>query len=227
MSENPSQSSPNSSPRTHVHWVRIVCIGIGILAILVGLADVTSRFATDFLGADAARTIFAPPAAAPGALLAPSVALASTTPFTPARLLVPSIGVSANVEQVGKKQDGSMATPTDFGDVGFYALGSRPGANGNAVFAGHVNNALTKSGVFAHLAQIHLGDYVTVEDTNGHALVYKVKSINLYPADTAPEASVFATAGPSQLVLITCDGEWVKDEHQFDKRLVVVASPAY
>lgn len=118
-----------------------------------------------------------------------------------------------------------MATPTDYADVAWYALGGRPGGGGNAVFAGHVNNALTKAGVFAHLNQLHLGDYVTVSDKDGHTLVYKVMAIDQYPADEAPAASIFAAQGPSQLVLITCDGDWVPAQKTFDKRLVITATP--
>ena len=118
-----------------------------------------------------------------------------------------------------------MATPTDYADVAWYALGGRPGGEGNAVFAGHVNNALTKSGVFAHLTQLHLGDYVTVSDKDGHTLVYKVTAIDQYPADEAPAANIFAAQGPSQLVLITCDGDWVPAQKTFDKRLVITATP--
>ena len=51
---------------------------------------------------------------------------------------------------------------------------------------GHVNNALTLPGVFGHLNQVHLGDYVTVSDKDGHTLVYRVTAIDQYPADEAP-----------------------------------------
>jgi LPXTG-site transpeptidase (sortase) family protein len=112
-------------------------------------------------------------------------------------------------------------------DTAWYKDGSRPGQAGNAVFAGHVNNALTTSGVFGHLNQVHLGDYVTVADQEGKTLVYKVTALDQYPADEAPVASIFAKTGPSQLVLITCDGEWVPAEKTFDKRLVITASPAF
>jgi len=118
-----------------------------------------------------------------------------------------------------------MATPTDFADVAWYAPGGRPGGTGNAVFAGHVNNALTTAGVFAHLKQVNLGDYVTVSDKDGYTIVYKITAIDQYPADEAPAASIFATEGPSQLVLITCDGDWVPTEKTFDKRLVITAVP--
>ena len=105
-------------------------------------------------------------------------------------------------------------------------IGAKPGAQGSAVFAGHVNNALLKSGVFERLSQIKNGDYITVEDSAGKALVYKVSSVEEYQPD-APTDALFATTGPSRLVLITCDGEWVPSARSYDKRLVVIAEPAY
>ena len=54
--------------------------------------------------------------------------------------------LAGEVERVGKKQDGSMETPSTFTTVGWYELGVKPGDEGNAVMDGHVNNALTSSG---------------------------------------------------------------------------------
>lgn len=210
---------------------RLVAIGVGLLAVLWGTADITSRLAHAALGNNAGATIFGPAAATDPALLnalkGTEASATTTAPFVPARLKVPSVGIDANVEQVGQKQDGTMATPTDFADVGWYALGGHPGGAGNAVMAGHVNNALTKSGVFGHLGQVHLGDYITVSDAAGKTLVYKVRAIDEYPANQAPAQSIFAATGPSQLILITCDGDWVQSEKTFDKRLVITAIPAY
>jgi len=209
--------------------LRWFAIAVGIFVVLVGLADVTSRMANAALGKDALFNAFAPAAATkPSALPAPAAVASSTAVgvLVPARLKVPSLGIDAKVEEVGQKADGSMGTPKDFMNVGWWSEGQKPGAAGSAVFAGHVNNALTKAGVFEHLSQIHKGDYITVSDAEGKTLVYKVSSVSLYDTD-APTASLFSKVGPSQLVLITCDGEWVEDEHSFDKRLVVVAKPAY
>ncbi len=205
---------------------------MGAIVVLVGAADIVSRIANDTLGPDAGQTLFAPA----GAIGNPSIldvvhgADASTTQaldFVPTRLKVPSVGIDAKVDPVGTRQDGTMATPGNFTDTAWYKDGGIPGGQGNAVFAGHVNNALTLPGVFGHLNQVHLGDYVTVQDIDGHTLVYKVTAIDQYPADEAPAASIFATTGPSQLVLITCDGEWVPAQKSFDKRLVITAKPAY
>ncbi|MDB5225140.1 MAG: sortase [Candidatus Adlerbacteria bacterium] len=206
-------------------WLRRVAVVIGILMVVIGLADVSSRLAQAVAGDGALFDAFAPAAA-----LKPAVvpeASASSTALAPARLKVPSLGIDAVVEEVGKKADGSMGTPRDFMKVGFYAPGAKPGAAGSAVMAGHVNNALTEAGVFAHLSQIQKGDYVTVSDAAGRTLVYQVAELRLFDADEAPAASLFATSGPSQLVLITCEGEWIESERGFDKRLVVIAKPAY
>lgn len=200
---------------------------IGLLVVLVGAADITSRLSRSFLGDEALRTAFAPAvmlfnASSTNAFFGVSQA-STTTPLVPGTLLIPSIGVRANVEHVGKKADGTMGTPQKFEDVAWYSLGAKPGEAGNAVIAGHVNNALTKAGVFEHLDSVKLGDVILLSDSNGDSLTYKVTDIEQYPADTAPAASIFATTGPSQLVLITCDGEWVQNDHSFNKRLVVFA----
>lgn len=197
---------------------------IGLFVVLVGAADAVSRLSRAF-------DIDSMSAFAPAVVLFNATSTnpllgtvhATSTALVPAVLTIPAIGVKADVEKVGKKADGSMDTPTSFDDVAWYSPGSMPGDAGNAVIDGHVNNALTTAGVFQHLDQLAIGDSIVVADSSGKTLSYMVTSVQEYPADSAPAASIFATSGPSQLVLITCDGEWIQDEHQFNKRLVVFA----
>ena len=89
-----------------------------------------------------------------------------------------------------------------------------------------MDNALTTAGVFEHLSQLKKDDYVTLAEASGKTLLYRVASTQSYAANAAPVAQIFATAGPWQLVLITCTGDWVTSEHQFDQRLVVIATLA-
>ncbi len=208
--------------RAH-HYVRNTVVIIGVLCVLVGGADVASRF-TNNLGPDAAFNAFAPAAALNNPAFKP--AATSTTAITPARLQIPSLGINAAIESVGTKTDGTMGTPKDFDDVAWYSPGAKPGQAGSSVFAGHVNNGLLRAGVFEQLSQIKQGDYITVLDTTGRALVYRVSSVTEYPANASSDA-IFATSGPSQIALITCDGDWVPSKKTFDKRLVVIAKPAY
>ncbi|HEY4501540.1 MAG TPA: class F sortase [Candidatus Paceibacterota bacterium] len=207
--------------------LRSVAIAAGIFVVLVGLADITSRMAQSVLGEDALFDAFAPAAALrPVAVPLPAAQASSSAALVPTRLKVPSLGIDAQVEEIGHKADGSMGTPKDFMHAGWWSEGSRPGEAGSAVFDGHVNNALTRAGVFEHLSQISKGDYITVSDAAGKTLVYTVSEVALYDTD-ASTASLFSKTGPSRLVLITCEGEWLEDERSYDKRLVVVAKPAY
>jgi len=199
---------------------------IGLFVVLVGLLDVSTRASRAVENSNIGFTAFAPAVTLFNASSTDSffgTPRASAAPLIPTNLKIPSIGLNASVEQVGKKDDGSMGTPQKFEDVAWYSLGSKPGEPGNAVIDGHVNNALTKAGVFQHLSSVKLGDMIIVSDSSGHALNYKVTDIEEYPADTAPAASIFATTGPSQVVLITCDGDWVPADKTFSARLVVFA----
>lgn len=227
MSAKLSIASSNNHSR-FTRTARLVALSIGAFAVIWGAADVASRISNATFGENANFAVFGPAAAIGNPSILKDLNAQATTSraFAPARIKIPAIGVDAEVEQVGQRADGAMAAPADYADVAWYAPGGRPGGEGNAVFAGHVNNALTKAGVFAHLSQVYLGDYVTVSDKDGYTMVYKVTAIDQYPADEAPAASIFADKGPSQLVLITCDGDWVPAQKTFDKRLVITAVPA-
>ncbi len=210
-------------PPRHAHYVRMGAVGVGLLCVLVGAADIMTHLAHSVAGDNASLVAFGPAVA-----LQDRAIFANSTlgVLVPARLQIPSLGVSAGVETVGKKADGTMGTPQNFDNVGWYSLGAKPGEPGAAVFAGHVNNALMKAGVFENLFKIKKGDYVTVADATGRTKVYRVSTVTEYAAN-APTDDFFTTTGPSRVVLITCDGEWVPTDHSFDKRLVVVAEPAY
>ena len=209
-----------SARERRAHYLRLAATAVGMVCVLAGAADVTARLVNN-LGPDAAFLAFAP-----AATITPPAQSDNNLFIIPARLKIPSLGVNAKVESVGVKADGTMATPSNFDNVAWYSLGAKPGGQGSAVFAGHVNNALLRSGVFERLSQIKTGDYVTVEDSTGKVLVYRVTSMEVYQSD-APTGALFAATGASRLVLITCDGDWVPSARSYDKRLVVIAQPAY
>ncbi len=190
---------------------------------LIGGADAVSRLSDRLLGEEAAFTAFAPAALLFDPSLQGEVQGTSTAPIIPARVVIDSIGVDASVEQVGKTADGAMATPKALSNLGWYSLGQKPGSSGNAVFAGHVNNALGLPGVFKELSDIQRSDRVEVRGEDGVTLVYEVESIAVYKEQEAPLEEIFATQGASKIVLITCEGAWDEVTRTFDKRLVVIA----
>ena len=116
-----------------------------------------------------------------------------------------------------------MDTPQALANVAWYAPGQKPGEKGNAVFAGHVNNALGTAGVFKELSALQKGDEVQVVGESGATLTYIVESSNEYFLDRAPLEQIFANEGSSGIALITCEGSWDPSARTYDKRLVVVA----
>lgn len=210
-------------------WFRRVAVAFGVVAILVGAADVLGRVSAMSFGNSLAFVAFAPAAALENPVLfgVQSTSSTLTTPdvgeILPRRIRVPSLAIDAVVERVGRKENGDMATPSSFATVGWYSPGAKPGGPGNAVFAGHLNNALGLSGVFEDLGDIKVGASVEVVGDRGSTLSYVVTEVAEYPAEGASLEHIFSREGPSQIVLITCEGEWDQSARSFDKRLVVVA----
>jgi LPXTG-site transpeptidase (sortase) family protein len=141
----------------------------------------------------------------------------------PVKLSIPALEINGPVDRVGITGGGTMAVPKSFYRVGWYEYGPRPGEGGNAVLAGHVNNGLGLSGIFARLSEIKTGDNIYVTDKNGKMLRFRVYNVKTYTyTDTASE--VFkGDSTKSALVLITCEGKWIQNKKTYDKRLAVFA----
>ncbi|MDB5194178.1 MAG: peptidase sortase [Parcubacteria group bacterium] len=195
---------------------KLTGFGIVIAAILV--LGFTVRHAVYY----APDTEVTPPAMVLGTTTTSTMVSAqSPEPSQPLRLIIPSIGVNANVQYVGVKADGSMGTPNNFTDVAWYKYGPVPGDTGSSVIDGHVDNALALSGVFKHLGDVKIGDDIYVMRKDGTKLHFRVMDTEMYSYKTAPNEKIFATEGGKFLNLITCAGTWIKGEHSYDERLVV------
>ncbi len=139
----------------------------------------------------------------------------------PVRLIIPSLGIDANVQNVGITAKGTMAVPNNFTDVGWYKYGAVPGTMGSAVMAGHVDNALALPGVFKHLNNIKIGDDVIVRTKEGRDMHFIVEDVESYPVEDAPADRIFNNSDGAHLNLVTCEGDWLQKEHQYNRRLVV------
>ncbi len=147
-----------------------------------------------------------------------------TLPATyPARLVIPSLGVDADVQRVGITAKGNMGIPSNFSDVGWYSQGVIPGNFGNALIDGHVDNALGLPGVFSNLEELKIGDEVIVKTVGGKNLTYVVTSSVWYDYRKVPMAEMVYQKNVKGLKLITCGGVWIQDSKMYDQRLVVSA----
>ncbi len=145
----------------------------------------------------------------------------ATIEFAPLRLIIPKINVEAAVESVGLTNKGNMAVPRRLANVGWYSGGVKPGEPGNAVIAGHLDNAKGKAGIFINLKELAEGDLVTVQEEGGKDLVFKVVKTAVFDYNDAPLKEIFGESSVPRLNLITCDGTWLSDKKTYDKRLIV------
>lgn len=183
-----------------------------------GVLTVTCVAAVIFSTTAARAFFYVPDAELPGP---PTQAVATDPARAPQRLRIPSLQIDTTIQHVGVNKNGNMGTPSNFTDVAWYKYGPAPGDSGSAVIAGHVDNALSLSGVFKDLNQIEVGDRVYVEDATGRELVFEVTSVRTYPYDDVPTEILFNASGTRRLNLITCEGTWLKDKKTYDQRLVV------
>jgi LPXTG-site transpeptidase (sortase) family protein len=140
----------------------------------------------------------------------------------PARLEIPKIGISAKVQQVGVRKDGSMGVPTNYTDVAWYKNGTLPGQTGSAVISGHQDNGLGTPAVFYKLDQLKVGDDVYMVRADGTKLHFKVVETKVYAYNSKePLNRIFNASNGTYLNLITCAGSWLQSARTNDKRLVV------
>ncbi|MGM7702703.1 sortase domain-containing protein [Pseudalkalibacillus sp. Hm43] len=142
--------------------------------------------------------------------------------IVPVTIEIPAIDVKTKVEHVGTLNDGRMDVPKDADNVGWYKPGTMPGAQGNSVIAGHVDD-LTSPAVFYHLHKLKSGDEIIVEDESGQKLTFKVVQSDVYPRQDAPIENIFGFSYRSMLNLITCTGEYDPNTTEREERLVVSA----
>ena len=150
------------------------------------------------------------------------------TAANPLRLVIPTIGVNAFVEQLGIQANGDLATPTQspWDDVGWYKLGPHPGERGSAVIDGHLDRPGGSWAVFWRLSDMRVGDEVLVVNGAGKTLHFRVTRMAFYAPQAAPLQDIFGNGGGIYLNLLTCAGDWIPSEKQTTLRLVVYTSLA-
>lgn len=144
------------------------------------------------------------------------------SPGRPVHLSIPKIKVDAKVGEVGITKKGNVGAPNNFVDAGWYKYGTLPGAEGNVIIDGHVDNGLSFPGVFSALKDLTEGDDIFITTAEGANFHYIVTKSDTYNFDNKIE-SIFPDNTKKQLQLITCAGTWMQEFNTHNKRLVVTA----
>ena len=144
----------------------------------------------------------------------------------PKRLVVPSIGVDAPVQELGMDVDGAMESPAGPGPVGWYDFSPTPGNAGNTVFSGHRDWHTGVTGVFWRLGELVPGDRISVVLADGSRVDYEVLLSILTGPEDMPIADIVGQTDVEIITLISCEGVFNRQTHEYDLRRVVWANRA-
>ncbi|TWT25444.1 class F sortase [Planomicrobium sp. CPCC 101110] len=142
--------------------------------------------------------------------------------INPEKISIPAIGVEAVVQHLGIAKDGTMAVPDNIEEVSWFEPGYRPGQNGRAVIAGHVDG-MDGPAVFWDLSQLRQGDRIIVEG-GGEKLAFQVRAMESVQLEIADISAIFGYTSSPELVLITCSGTYNHSLGTREERLLVYAS---
>lgn len=146
--------------------------------------------------------------------LAPPAAPVITAPVS---VTIPALDVTDDVVPVGLcKTRNPPGCPTGTGEMelpdvhetGFYELGPKPGEQGRAVLASHVDWEGVP-GAFKHLPRVKVGDTVTTKAADGREttfVVYASREIKKADYANVTVPLVFGPTTDRELAVVTCAG---------------------
>ncbi len=139
----------------------------------------------------------------------------------PLRIKIPSLGVNAEIIQLGLENDGTLSVPPDGSVAGWYKDSPTPGEIGPSVIVAHVDWK-GKEGVFFRLKSMQVGALVKILRADGATQTFKVEKIEAFPKKNFPTNQVYGDIAYAGLRLITC-GDFNFQIHKYVKDIVVFA----
>jgi len=141
----------------------------------------------------------------------------------PVSLVIPAIGISTSLIQLGLTASGQLQVPASTAVAGWYTGSPRPGATGAAVIAGHIDS-YQGPGVFFRLRLMRPGQRVYVRRADGSVAVFQVTAVHTYLKSQFPTDGVYGATPNSQLRLITCGGTFDPATGHYLSNVIVYAT---
>lgn len=141
----------------------------------------------------------------------------------PVRLRIPEIGIDAAFgTPLGLGENGEVAVPKNFEQVGWYRYGPTPGELGPSVIFGHVDS-FEGPAVFYPLGQLEEGDVVFIDREDGTTATFRVTGMERSAQENFPADRVYGNISHAGLRLITCTGRYDRSEARYSHNLIVYA----
>lgn len=228
--------APSPAGRSLTGVAGIISVGLGAVLMLAGLAPAlaaalpwsgSAASPAPLLPSLAKTKAFAepPPVEAPRPAAPPVEARGSFQVADPARVVIPAIGVDADVEPLDLLPDGSLDVPKNFSVTGWYRDGPEPGEPGAAVIVGHVDSRRGPA-VFFRLREMAPGNEIVVETVDGESMRFIVERLEKHSKSAFPTTAVYGPTSEPSLRLITCGGTFDRAARTYQDNLVVFATLA-
>lgn len=138
----------------------------------------------------------------------------------PLHMNIPSINVDAAIENVGQNASGSIQTPSDFWDAGWYDRSPTPGELGPAIIVGHVDSPKNIA-IFWRLRELVPGNHIAIKRADGSTADFVVTELKQFPQDNFPTKEVYGNLDYAGIRIITCGGTFnVNTGHYTDNTVV-------
>ena len=225
---------PTGSTRLQRRRPRAAALGlVGLALIVAGFVGRPSQGAQLDLRSQDVRVL--PMPKAPKALAVVTTARVEVKPPRPRRarrvwrqlpppvhLSIPAIGSSSHMIPLGRNADGTIQTPSNTVETGWFKPGPGPGELGAAIVVGHVDS-YRGPGVFFHLPALRRGDAIYITLANRQRLRFLVTGSKDVSKSNFPTKLVFAPTTVPTLRLITCGGQFDRSTGHYLNNYIVFA----
>lgn len=148
----------------------------------------------------------------------------ATVPSFPTSIELSRSSERIRVVPIGVSSDGVLEPPHDISIAGWWVSGPRPGAPGRAVITGHIDST-AGLGAFAALDLLHTGDIIALHDANGSTLQFQVTARQEIEKTQLDPSLLQHTTNRSDLLLVTCIGNFDDSTLSYDSNLLITAVP--
>ena len=148
-------------------------------------------------------------------------------PSQPLTLIIPAIGVSSALIDLGRNSDGTVQVPSlDDPDspAGWYRGSPTPGTLGPSIILGHIDSRQYGPGVFYSLGELKPNDTVEITRADGSVAVFAIDDVRSYPKANFPTLAVYGNLDHAGLRLITCGGQFDPDASSYESNIVAFGS---
>lgn len=125
---------------------------------------------------------------------------------------------------IGVSAAGVLEPPSDISTAGWWVSGPRPGAPGRAVITGHIDST-AGLGAFAALDLLRSGDAISLHEADGRILQFRVTTRQQIEKTQLDPGLLQHTTNSSDLLLVTCIGNFNYSTRSYDSNLLITAVP--